>query len=75
MVNLFSQSRIQEAVVLILVSGSVVLATIEPSIRPMFLDLTKLAVVAYIGRRPPHQTKDNNSDRPSELGAVTDPPN
>jgi hypothetical protein len=45
-----SQSRILEAVLLVLVSGSVVLATIDPSIRPRFIDLTRVVVEAYIGR-------------------------
>jgi hypothetical protein len=44
------QSRIVEAVLLLLVSVSVVLATIDPSTRPRFIDLTKSVVQAYIGR-------------------------
>jgi hypothetical protein len=49
MINPFSQGRILGAVVLILVFGSVVLAMIDPSTRPMFGDLTKVVVGAYIG--------------------------
>jgi hypothetical protein len=49
MINAFSQSCILGAVVLLLVSGSVVLAVIDLSTRPMFLDLTKVVVGAYIG--------------------------
>jgi hypothetical protein len=66
MINSFSQSRILGAVVLLLVSGSVVLAAIDPSTRSIFLDLTKFVVGAYIGRTFAHQTKHNNSDRPSQ---------
>lgn len=36
-------------VVLVLVSGSVVLAVIDESSRPAFADLTKIAVGAYLG--------------------------
>jgi hypothetical protein len=73
MINSLSRSRILGAVVLILVSGSVVLATIDPSIRPMFLESTKVVVLAYIRSRSSHQTRDKNNDRPSKLGAVIDP--
>jgi hypothetical protein len=45
-----SQSRIPEAVLLVLASASVVLATIDPSIRPRFIDLTRAVVEVYIGR-------------------------
>jgi|GEM_PF-1833112 len=45
-----SQSRILEAVLLVSVSASVVLATIDASIRPKFIDLTKVVVEIYIGR-------------------------
>jgi hypothetical protein len=49
MINPFSQARILGAVVLLLVLGSLVLAVIDPSTRPMFGDLTKVVVGAYIG--------------------------
>jgi hypothetical protein len=49
MIYPFSQARILGAVVLLLVLGSVVLAIIDPSTRPMFADLTKVVVGAYIG--------------------------
>ena len=49
MINPFSQARILGAVVLLLVIGSLVLAVIDPSTRPMFGDLTKVVVGAYIG--------------------------
>lgn len=49
MINSFSQARILGAVVLLLVLGSLVLAAIDPSTRPMFGDLTKIVVGAYIG--------------------------
>lgn len=49
MISSFSQARILGAVVLLLVFGSLVLATIDPSTRPMFGDLTKVVVGVYIG--------------------------
>jgi hypothetical protein len=49
MINPFSQARILGAVVLLLVLGSLGLAVIDPSTRPMFGDLTKVVVGAYIG--------------------------
>ena len=57
MINPLSQARILGAVVLLLVLGSMVLAVIDPSTRPMFGDLTKFAVGAYIGLYipAPHQ--------------------
>ena len=57
MKNPFLQARIQGAVVLLLVLGSLVLAAIDPSTRPMFGDLTKVVVGGYIGRLsiPPNQ--------------------
>jgi hypothetical protein len=39
-----SEARIVDAVALLLVLGSLVLATIDPSTRPMFGDLTKVVV-------------------------------
>jgi hypothetical protein len=53
MINYPSQARILGAVVLLLVSGSLVLAAIDPSTRPMFGDLTKVVVGAYIGLHIP----------------------
>ena len=50
MINLFLPNRILGTVVLLLVFGSLVLAAIDPSTRPMFGDLTKVVVGAYIGR-------------------------
>jgi hypothetical protein len=50
MINPFSQAQILGVVVLLLVFGSLVLAAIDPSTRPMFGDLTKVVVGAYIGR-------------------------
>lgn len=47
MISPFSQARILGAVVLLLVLGSLVLAAIDPSSRPMFADLTKFALGAY----------------------------
>jgi hypothetical protein len=57
MINPFLQARILGAVVLLLVFGSLVLATIDPTTRPMFGDLTKIVVGAYIGLHipAPHQ--------------------
>jgi hypothetical protein len=57
MINQFSQARILGAVVLLLVFGSLVLAVIDPSTRPMFGDLTKVVVGTYIGLHipAPHQ--------------------
>ncbi|MEG4395796.1 hypothetical protein [Microcoleus sp. BROC3] len=49
MKNPFSQARILGAVVLVLVLGSLLLAGIDLSTRPMFGDLTKVVVGAYIG--------------------------
>jgi hypothetical protein len=49
----FSQTPILGAVVLLLVIGCVVLAAIDSSTRPMFGDLTKTVVVAYIGLHIP----------------------
>jgi len=49
MINPFSQARVLGAVVLLVVLGSLVLAVIDPSTRPMFGDLTKVVVGAYIG--------------------------
>jgi hypothetical protein len=46
-----SQFRIVEAVLLVLVSTSVVLATNDTSIRPRFIDLTRVVVEAYIVRK------------------------
>jgi hypothetical protein len=53
MINSFSQARILGATVLVLVSGSLVLSVIDPSTRPMFYDLTKVVVGAYIGLHIP----------------------
>jgi hypothetical protein len=53
MINGFLQARILGAVVLLLVFGSLVLAVLDSSTRPMFMDLTKLVVAAYIGRSMP----------------------
>ncbi|MEG4007709.1 hypothetical protein QUA41_17620 [Microcoleus sp. Pol11C1] len=57
MKNLFSQARILGTVVWVLVLGSLVLAAIDPSTRPMFGDLTKVVVGAYTGLYlpAPHQ--------------------
>ena len=49
----FSQTPILGAVVLLLVISCVVLAAIDSSTRPMFGDLTKTVVVAYIGLHIP----------------------
>jgi hypothetical protein len=43
----FSEARIMDAIFVLLVSGSVVLAVIDPSTRPMFGDLTKIVVGPY----------------------------
>ena len=43
----FSEASIMDAIFLLLVSGSVVLAVIDPSTRPMFGDLTKLVAGHY----------------------------
>ena len=51
--KLFLASRILGAVVLLLVFDSLVLAAIDPSTRPMFGDLTKVVVGAYIGLHIP----------------------
>lgn len=48
-----SQDRILAVIVLMLVLGSLLLAVIDPSTRPMFGDLTKVAVGAYIGLHIP----------------------
>lgn len=45
----FSRDQVLALVVLVLVSGSLVLAVIDESTRPAFADLTKVAVGAYIG--------------------------
>lgn len=56
MINPFSQARILGTVVLLLVFGSLVLAVIDPSTRPMFGDLTKVVVGAYMGLHIPAPT-------------------
>ncbi|HEY9812915.1 MAG TPA: hypothetical protein V6D31_05180 [Candidatus Sericytochromatia bacterium] len=53
MINGLLQARILGAVVLLLVFGSLMLAVLDPSTRPMFGDLTKVVVAAYIGRYMP----------------------
>jgi hypothetical protein len=63
----FLQSPILGAVVLLLVIGCVVLAAIDSSTRPMFVDLTKTVVLAYIGLHIPYGIKNNNSVRPRQL--------
>jgi len=57
MIHPFSQARILGAVVLLLVFGSLVLATIDPSTRPTFGDLTEVVVGAYIGLYIPAPNK------------------
>ena len=51
--NASSETSILGGVVRLLVVGSFVLAIIDPSIRPMFEELTEVAVAAYIGRYLP----------------------
>ena len=45
----FSRDQVFALVVLVLVSGFLVLAVMDEAIRPAFVDLTKVAVGAYIG--------------------------
>jgi hypothetical protein len=63
----FSQTPILGAVILLLVIGCVVLAAIDSSIRPMFIDLTKNVVLAYIGLHISHRIKSNKSARSRQL--------
>ncbi len=42
-----------EIVILSLIAGSFVLAVIDPGNRPLFADLAKVCVGAYIGRALP----------------------
>lgn len=56
MINRLSQARILGAVVLLLVSGSLVLAATDPSTRPVFGDLTKFVLGAYMGLHIPAPT-------------------
>jgi len=51
MTNPNSQTRIWDTIALLLVSGSLTLAIIEPSVRPAFVELSKAVVVPYIGQR------------------------
>ena len=63
MQNPFGQDLILSVMVLVLVSGSLVLAVIDPSTRPMFGDLTKVAVGAYIGLHIPPPNHQRNKER------------
>lgn len=56
MINRLSQARILGAVVLLLIFGSLVLAATDPSTRPVFGDLTKFVVGAYMGLHIPAPT-------------------
>jgi len=58
MKNSSLQARIQGAVFSLVVLWFLVMATVDPSIRPMFEKLAKLVVGGYIGRLyipPPKQ--------------------
>jgi hypothetical protein len=58
MKNSSLQARIHGAVFLLVVLWSLVMATVDPSTRPMFEELAKLVVGSYIGRLyipPPKQ--------------------
>lgn len=50
MKNSSLQAHIQGAVFLLVVLWSLVLATVDPSTRPMFAELARLVVGGYIGR-------------------------
>lgn len=50
MKNSSLQDRIQGAVFSLVVLWSLVMATVDPSTRPMFEELAKIVVVSYIGR-------------------------
>jgi hypothetical protein len=39
-----------EIAILILISGSLFLAVIDPSNRPLFADLAKVCIATYVGR-------------------------
>jgi hypothetical protein len=52
-------NRISDTIALLLASSSLVLAILDPTTRPAFGDLTKLAVVTYIGLKSP---KDNDGN-------------
>lgn len=49
----FPKDSVLEIAILILISGSLLLAVIDASNRPLFADLTKVCVGAYIGRSLP----------------------
>jgi hypothetical protein len=50
MKNSSLQDRIQGAVFSLVVLWSLVMATVDPSTRPMFEELAKIVVTSYIGR-------------------------
>jgi hypothetical protein len=50
MKNSSLQDRIQGAVFSLVVLWSLVMATVDPSTRPMFEELAKIVVASYIGR-------------------------
>jgi hypothetical protein len=50
MKNSSLQARIQGAVFSLVVLWSLVMATVDPSTRPMFEELAKLVIGGYIGR-------------------------
>jgi hypothetical protein len=64
MKNSSLQALIQGAAFLLVVLGSLGLATVDPSTRPMFADLAKLVVGGYIGRLYiPARNQNDNSDK------------
>lgn len=46
----FPKDSVMEISILILISGSLLLAIMDENNRPLFADLTKVCVGAYIGR-------------------------
>ena len=50
MKNSSLQDRIQGAVFSLVVLWSLVMATIDPSTRPMFEELARLVIESYVGR-------------------------
>ncbi|HLO50915.1 MAG TPA: hypothetical protein VK211_21040 [Kamptonema sp.] len=63
MINHLDRDLLLSVIVLVLVSGSLVLAVIDPSTRPMFCDLTKVAVGAYIGLHIPAPNQQKRETR------------
>jgi hypothetical protein len=64
MKNSSLQALIQGAAFLLVVLGSLGLATVDPSTRPMFADLAKLVVGGYMARLYiPARNQNDNSDK------------